>query len=50
MNCPNCGAQINGLNVKFCEICGTELLLNTETNNKNDRNILKTPSRRKRCC
>ena len=50
MNCPNCGTQINDLSVKFCEICGTELSLNKETNNTNDRNILKIPSGRKRCC
>ncbi|MBY9021397.1 MAG: zinc-ribbon domain-containing protein [Candidatus Lokiarchaeota archaeon] len=50
MNCPNCGVQINDLSVKFCETCGTELILNKVTNTADDRNILKTSSRRKRCC
>ncbi|TES99716.1 MAG: zinc-ribbon domain-containing protein [Promethearchaeota archaeon] len=50
MNCHNCGTQINDLNVKFCESCGIELSLNKEPIQTDDKNIVKTPSRRKRCC
>ena len=50
MNCPNCGAQIDEVNIKFCEICGTELSLNQEINNSNHKNILKVSSKRKCCC
>ena len=50
MDCPNCGVQINDLDVKFCETCGTELSFIEESTNTNYRNVLKTPSRRKRCC
>ncbi len=50
LNCPNCGTQINDLDVKFCESCGIELSLKKETSNTNERTTLKTPPKRKRCC
>jgi uncharacterized membrane protein YvbJ len=50
LNCPNCGTQINDLTIKFCESCGIELSLNKEPANTTERNILKTPSKRKHCC
>ncbi|MFX1380683.1 MAG: zinc-ribbon domain-containing protein [Promethearchaeota archaeon] len=49
MYCPNCGAEINN-NQKFCELCGNELTITSETPKEDEKANVNPTRFRRRCC
>ncbi len=50
MNCPNCGGKISNTNQKYCEVCGSELLIINNPSNKEVKVKPSSTHSKRRCC
>ncbi|MFX0004661.1 MAG: hypothetical protein ACFE9C_10335 [Candidatus Hodarchaeota archaeon] len=50
MYCSNCGAKIENNSLKYCELCGNEIITSDDIKNE-DVKVKNNPTRsRRRCC